>query len=132
MPLEGSELFREFSSRGYLEKIVKIVTSFHKGRITGDEADMLALHLGIDPKDLTTLYEYGYRGSKSLFAQPSITLDQITSNEATPLEKIVLLALELRKNSISPSKIRDYANSANINPLDVKNIYSKLERESEE
>lgn len=125
------KLIEEFSSKSYLEKVVKIVTSFKEEKITGDEADTLALHLHIDPKDLTTIYEYGYAGSKKLFTQPDITLEQITSNRATHLEKIVLLALELKRNNISPRNIRDYANKANIDPQDVKNIYAKLEKEIE-
>ena len=131
MSFNISELMEEFSSKSYLEKVVKIVTSFKTGKITGNEADTLAIHLSINPKDLTSIYEYGYTGSKELFTQPDITLDQITSDKATPLEKIVLLALELKRNNISPSKIRDYANSANIDPRDVKNIYMKLEKEVE-
>lgn len=131
MSANVSKLMEEFSSKSYLEKVVKIVTSFEAGKITGDEADTLALHLHIDPKDLTTIYEYGYAGSKKLFTQPDITLEQITSDRATHLEKIVLLALELKRNNISPRNIRDYANKANIDPQDVKNIYAKLEKEIE-
>lgn len=126
-----SRLMEEFSSKSYLEKVVKIVTSFKTGKITGDEADTLALHLHIDPKDLTTIYEYGYSGSKKLFTQPDITLEQITSDKATHLEKIVLLALELKRNNMPTRNIRDYANKAGVDPQDVKNIYAKLEKEIE-
>ena len=131
MSVNVSKLMEELSSKSYLEKVVKIVTSFKAGKITGDEADMLALHLHIEPKDLMTIYEYGYTGSKKLFIQPDITLEQITSDKATHLEKIVLIALELKRNNISPRSLRDYANKANIAPQDVKNIYIKLEQEIE-
>ncbi len=131
MSFNKSELMGEFSSKSYLEKIVKIVTSFKTGKITGDEADAFALHLNIDPKDLTSIFEYGYSRSKKLFTQPKITLAQITSDKATHLEKIVLLALELKRNNISPIEMRDYANMSNIDPRDVQNIYTKIEKEVE-
>ena len=119
----------EFLSGTYLEKAVKIVKSFSEKNITGEEADKIAIKVGVDLKDLQTIFRYGYQSSKELFKRPKITLDDITSNEATYLEKTVLLAFELNKNNIPSKRIREYADKAKISPIDVKNIYLKIEKE---
>ncbi len=131
MSFNQSDLVEEFSSKSYLQKVVKIVTSFKAGKITGDEADKLAGYLSIDPKDLKRVYEYGYAGSKEIFKQPDITLTQLESSRATQLEKIVLLALELKRGNIAQDDLKRYSKIANIDPQDVKSIYSKLEIEIE-
>ncbi len=123
------ELLKEFSSKTYLGKIVAIVKSFKNGNITGEQADKLADYLSIDPKDLKMVYEYGYSNSIDIFKQPNITLSQFSSSNATQLEKIVLLALELKRKNIVSDDLDRYCSIENIDIEDVKSIYSKLEIE---
>ncbi len=113
----------------YLEKVATIVDEFAAGNIAGEDADVLASEVGIDPEDLLSIFnasynEDGMEKTASADEAGEHLVKVAEDADSTYLEKCAAIADAFAAGSVTGEEGDEIAQELGLEPGDVSDIFT--------